>query len=190
MAGQGIAKFGDKALGPLLDLLHDSDNLVRSSVLFTIRDLLEMHISVTPASQARIRDVIRLSLGDPDFGVRNSAISAVEYLDNREEFVPALQKLALSDPVKLPGKPDDGGDGGQFYPLRQHARKLLRKIANHKPPVLDRETAAEGYGVSYEPRMFRFLVCLRSTIEHCPPHNFECSGWNKKCNMDRTTEGI
>ena len=47
MAGRGIAKFGDKALGPLLDLLHDSDNLVRSSVLFTIRDLLEMHICNT-----------------------------------------------------------------------------------------------------------------------------------------------
>ena len=106
--------------------------------MFTIRDLLEMQISLTPASQARIRRVLRSSLDDPEFLVRGSAITAIEYLNDREQFVPALEKVAQSDPVKLPGQPDDGGDAGEFYPLRQQARKLLHKIAIHEPPVIDR----------------------------------------------------
>lgn len=137
MATRALARFGDKAFNPLLDELNSPDRLVRSSVLFTIRDLLEMHISIAPASQARLRNALRSSLGDPEFVVRESAIAAIEYLNDREQFVPALEKLAQSDPVKLPGKPDDGGDGGQSYPLRQDARRLLRKIANHEPPVID-----------------------------------------------------
>jgi HEAT repeat protein len=136
MATRALARFGDKAFNPLLDQLRNPDPQVRSSVLFTIRDLLEMHISIAPASQARIREVLRSSLADPEFAIRGSAVSAIEYLDDREQFVPALEKLAESDPVKLPGKPDDGGDGGKFYPLRQDARRLLRKIANHEPPVI------------------------------------------------------
>jgi hypothetical protein len=137
MATRALARFGDKALGQVLEQLRSPDDEVRSSALFTVRDLLEMHIAIAPASRARIRDAIRSSLGDPEFLVRGSAIAVIEYLDDREEFVPVLEKLAQSDPVKLPGKPDDGGDGGQFYPLRQDARKLLRKIANHEPPVVD-----------------------------------------------------
>ncbi len=138
MATRALARFGDKSVGPLLDRLHDPDNMIRSSVLFTIRDLLEMHISIAPASQLRIRKALRTSLDDADYSVRRSAISAIEYLDNREEFVPTLEKLAQSDPVKLSGTPDDGGDGGQFYPVRQDARRLLHKIAVHVPPVIDR----------------------------------------------------
>jgi hypothetical protein len=138
MATEAIARFGEKAIGPLLDQLHNSDGMVRSSVLFTIRDLIEMHIPLAPTSQARIRDVLHSSLTDPDEGVRDGAMAAIEYIDNREEFVPALEKIAQNDPVKLPGVPDDGGDNGQFYPLRQNARRLLRKIANHEPPVIDR----------------------------------------------------
>lgn len=138
MATRALARFGDKSVGPLLDRLHDPDNMIRSSVLFTIRDLLEMHISIEPASQTRIRKALRSSLDDADYSVRRSAMSAIEYLDNREEFVPALEKLAERDPVKLSGKPDDGGDGGQFYPVRQDARRLLRKIANHESPVIDK----------------------------------------------------
>jgi hypothetical protein len=137
MATRALAKFGDKALDQVLSQLRSPDDEVRSSVLFTIRDLLEMRIAIAPAWHGRITDAIRSSLDDPAFLVRGSAIAAIEYLDNREEFVPALQKLAQTDPVKLPGKPDDGGDGGQFYPLRQDARKLLRKIANREAPPVD-----------------------------------------------------
>jgi hypothetical protein len=137
MATRALARFGDKAFSSVLNELSSPDPEVRSSVLFTIRDLLEMHISIAPASQARIRGVLRSSLADRESVVRSGAISAIEYLDDREQFVPALEKLAASDPDTLPGKPFDGGDGGQFYPLRQKARRLLRKIANHEPPPID-----------------------------------------------------
>jgi HEAT repeat protein len=138
MATRALARFGDKALDQVLGQLNSSDRFVRSSALDTISDLLERHIAVSPTSQSRISDALRSSLNDPQFIVRRSAIGAIEYLDTREEFVPALVKLAQSDPIKFPGKPNDGGDGGQFYPVRQDARRLLRKIANHEPPAVDR----------------------------------------------------
>ena len=134
MATRALARFGDKSLDRVLTQLDSPDRLVRASVIETVRNILEMHIALTPASQARIRDAIRSSLNDREFVVRGSAIDATEYLDNREEFIPELEKISQSDPVKLPGKSDDGGDGGQFYPLREQARKLLRKITNHEPP--------------------------------------------------------
>jgi hypothetical protein len=59
-------------------------------------------------------------------------------LDHREEFIPELKELAAHDPAKLPGKADDGGDGEEFYPVRFDARRLLRKIANHEPPAIDK----------------------------------------------------
>ena len=142
MAQRGVARFGDKAFDPLLKKTEDPDPVVRMSVLFTVRYMLRMGGIKSPASQVRIRDIVRSSLDDADSSVRSSAMSVIEYLDNREEFVPALEKLAERDPVKLPGTPDDGGDGGQFYPVRQDARRLLRKIANHELPVT-------GKGVSH-----------------------------------------
>lgn len=138
MAERGVAGFGEKALDPLLKKILDPNPIVRSSVLFTARYMIRMGTANDPAAKARIDDVVRSSLNDADPSVRSSAIAVVEYLDNREEFVPALQKLAESDPAKLPGKPDDGGDGGQFFPVRQNARRLLRKISNHQPPPIDR----------------------------------------------------
>jgi hypothetical protein len=138
IATRALARFGEKALSQMVGQISSPDPDVRSSVLFTIRDLLEMQISLTAGSQARIKDVLRSSLDDPEFSVRGGAMAAIEYLEDREQFVPALEKVAQSDPVRLPGKPDDGGDGGQFFPLRQQARKLLRKIANHEAPVIDR----------------------------------------------------
>jgi hypothetical protein len=132
MATRSIAGFGDKALDAVLKKLQDPEPLVRTSVLFTIRYMLKMKSVADPGSQVRIRNAIRSSLEDADFGVRDAAISAIEYVEDREQFVPALEKLAQTDPVKLPGTPDDGGDGGQFYPVRQDARRLLRKIAHHE----------------------------------------------------------
>lgn len=137
MASRGLASFGDKAFASVLNRIKDPDPMVRSSVLFTVRNMLRMHTIKNPASQAGIADVVRSSLADPEFGVRDSAISVIEYLDKRGEFVPALEDLAHTDPIKLPGKPDDGGDGDVFYPVRQHARRVLRKIANHEPAVMD-----------------------------------------------------
>jgi hypothetical protein len=73
-------------------------------------------------------------------------MGAIEYLDDREEFVPLLKDVAEHDPVKLAGqRPDDGGDNGEFYPGRFHARQLLRKIANHEYPPIDRGLSPSEY---------------------------------------------
>ena len=90
-----------------------------------------MHKSIASASYARIKFALESSLKDPAFVVRSSAISAIEYLDDREEFVPALEDLAEHDPAKLPGRADDGGE---LYPVRRDAKRLVQKIANHEPP--------------------------------------------------------
>jgi hypothetical protein len=138
MANRGLARLGDKALDAVLTKIQDPDPIVRTAVLFTIRNMLRMRSLKDANSRTRIRDALHSSLEDPEFGVRDGAISAVEYLEQREEFVPVLQKLAEDDPVTLPGTPDDGHDGGKFYPVRQHATELLRKITNHEVPRLDR----------------------------------------------------
>lgn len=138
MATRGLARFGDKTLGPVLDQLQNQDPMTRSASLFTVRNMLKMRTLTSPSSHDRVRSAIRSSLEDPESVVRSSAISALEYLDSREEFVLALKVLAEHDPAKLPGSADDGGE---LYPVRLKARRLLNKIANHDQPATanDRE---------------------------------------------------
>jgi len=100
---KAVAAFGQRALDPVIEQLGSPDPMVRSSALFTLRNMLRMRTLDLPQSQARVVSVVHVSLEDPEFMVRSSAISVVEFLDNRQEFVPVLQKLAESDPAKLPG---------------------------------------------------------------------------------------
>ena len=120
----------------MLSQAKSQDTVLAHGAVFVIREMLKMHTANDPNSQLRIKTALRSALGSPDFGVRDSAIYAIEYLDQREEFVPMLKDIGQNDPVKFAGqKPDDGGDNGEFYPVRQHARRLLAQIANHEPPA-------------------------------------------------------
>ncbi|MBZ5682709.1 MAG: hypothetical protein LAO24_21660 [Acidobacteriia bacterium] len=139
MATRGIARFGKKALNLVLEQASSRDPSLASGAVFVIREMLEMHTVTDPDSHQRMKNALRLALGSPDFGVRDSAIYAIEYLDDREEFVIVLNEVAEHDPFKLAGeKPDDSRDIGKLYPVRHHARSLLRKIAEHQPPVIDK----------------------------------------------------
>jgi hypothetical protein len=62
-------------------------------------------------------------------------------LDDREEFVPILKDLAERDSYKLAGQPNADGSTADFYAVREHATKLLHKIANHERPVIDRRVS-------------------------------------------------
>jgi len=135
MATRGLARFGEQALTPVLNRLSDPDPLVRASVLWTVRHMLRMGTASDLSCHARIEAALRSSLRDPDFVVRSAAISAVEYLDDRQEFVPTLRELAEHDPERIPGKSDDGGE---HYPVRLEAKRLLEKIANHESPQIDK----------------------------------------------------
>jgi hypothetical protein len=131
MAMRAVVAFGQKAFDPVIGQLASSDRMARSSALFTVRYMLRMGPLDPSQSQTRLTVAIQESLHDPEFVVRSSAISVVECLDNRQEFVPVLQKLAQSDPIRLPGRADDGGD---LYPVRIKAKKVLKEIEENRRP--------------------------------------------------------
>lgn len=128
MATRALAKFGDKAVVSVLNLVVNPklDPDVRSSALFTIQELLEMQRPVTEVSQAKIKAALVAVLKDSEHLVRYSTIRAIEYLKDREEFVPALKDLAEHDPGE--------NVGAEHHTLRPTAEKLLQKIANYEPP--------------------------------------------------------
>jgi hypothetical protein len=146
IATRGIARFGKRALDPTLVQVESANADLAEGALWVIRDMLEFRLVGDPESHLRIKDALRAALRSSEFGVRVSAMGAIEYLDDREEFVPLLKEVAQNDPVKLAGqRPDDGGDNGEFYPARFDARRLLRKIANHEQPRIDRGLPPSEY---------------------------------------------
>lgn len=131
MAQRGLMQYGDKALEPVLKQLRDPDALVRASSLGMAVEFLEGHNDAK--SHARARELLQASLADPGSVVRRKAVWEIDCLVDRQDFVPILEKIAKTDPQKLPGKADDGGDGDEFYPVRFDARRALRHIQNNKP---------------------------------------------------------
>ena len=130
MAQRGLLKYGDKALEPALEQLKNPDALVRAVALGMSVTLLEKRND--PTSRKRAVDIIRSSLTDSAAVVRGHAVREIGCLDERQEFLPILEKIAKTDPERLPGKALDGGDGDEFYPVRYDARAVLRDIKNNK----------------------------------------------------------
>lgn len=83
-------------------------------------------------SPLRIREMLQSPLTDPVAVVRSHAVNEIACLDDREDFVPLLEKLAKTDPVHWKGREDDGVDGDQFYPVRFDARRALGEIQNNQ----------------------------------------------------------
>ena len=122
--------FGDKAVGPILDQLKSRNALLRTSALSMAISMGAQNKSVSPP---RIREMLRSALTDPVAVVRSNAVNEIACLDDRQDFVPILEKLAKTDPVHRKGRADDGVDGDQFYPVRFDARRALREIQNNQP---------------------------------------------------------
>jgi hypothetical protein len=131
MAQQAILQYGDKALAPVLDQLKSSDPLVQSQALMMSFALLEKRGD--PSAQAQIRELIFSYVKAPSGATRRIAVKEISCLDDRQNFVPLLTEVAKTDPLKLPGKALDGGDGDEFYPVRYTARRVLRQIRNNRP---------------------------------------------------------
>lgn len=129
-AAGALLRFGNKAVGPILDQLKSRNALLRTSAL-------EMAITMEgqdePVSPARIREMLRSAISDPDAVVRGHAVEEIACLDDRKDFVPVLEKLAKTDPAHWKGREDDGVDGDQFYPVRLYARRALREIKSNEP---------------------------------------------------------
>jgi hypothetical protein len=130
MAKRGILKYGDKALGPVLEQLQNPDGLVRAAALGMSISLLKNQND--PASQLRALDIIQSALTDSASVVRGHAVREIDCLADRQKFVSTLEKIARTDPEKFAGKALDGGDGEEFYPVRYDARRVLRDIQNNK----------------------------------------------------------
>jgi hypothetical protein len=130
MAQRGILKYGDKALQPVLEQLKSSDALARASALGMATAILEGKSD--PAAHALVLNLLRSSLKDPGAVVRRHAVRQIDCLAERQDFAPLLEEIAKTDPDKLPGRALDGGDGGQFYPVRADARRALRHIQNNQ----------------------------------------------------------
>ncbi|HUI75385.1 MAG TPA: hypothetical protein VLX32_10585 [Candidatus Acidoferrum sp.] len=130
MARRGLLKYGDKALGPILEQLNNQDALVRSSALQL--GVILLRRKGDPASLKSAADVVRSGLIDSSSVVRREAVQEVPCLENRQEFIPILEKISKTDPEKRPGKALDGGDEDGFYPVRYDARRALQDIQNNK----------------------------------------------------------
>jgi HEAT repeat protein len=141
MAIRGVAQFGEKALGPTLAQVNGRDFRQASGAVYVLQKMVEMRTANDNQSHLRIKKALRAAIGSPDSGVRQAAIFAIEYLDDREEFVPILKDLAERDSYKLAGQPSTDGTTADFYVVREHATKLLRKIANHEQPVIDQRVS-------------------------------------------------
>ena len=137
MATQGVARFGRKALDAVLEQVKSPNSDLASGAIFVLRDMLEFRTVNDPDSHLRIKNALRSALASPDSIVRSSAVGAIEFLDDREEFVAVLKDLAEHDPDKLAGQPLFDGTIGDAYFVRQIAKRLLRSIASHEPPAVD-----------------------------------------------------
>jgi hypothetical protein len=137
MVTRGVARFGKKALNPTLAQVKSQNSDLANGAVFVILEMLKMHTVGDPDSHLRIKNALRSALASPEYRVRGAAIGAIEYLDDREEFVPILKGIAERDPYRLADQPDNDGKIRDVYFVREHASKLLRKIASHEPPVVD-----------------------------------------------------
>jgi len=124
-----LLRFGDKAVGPILDQFKSRNALLRVSALSMAISMEGQNELVSPP---RIREMLRSALADPIAVVRSHAVNEIACLYDRKEFVPVLERLAKSDPEHWQGREDDGVDGDQFYPVRLYARRALREIRNNE----------------------------------------------------------
>jgi len=138
MASRSVAGFGKTGLDVVLVQITAHDPALAGGAVFVLRDMLEFRTVNDAASLNRIKNGLRLALARPELAVREPAIFAIEFLADREDFVPLLRLISDNDPIKIDGlTPNDSEDGGQFYPVRRDARILLNKIATHEAPVID-----------------------------------------------------
>jgi hypothetical protein len=139
IATRAVAGFGKKALDATLAEITGQDYHRAAVSLFIIRDMLEYRTVSDPDSLLRIKNVLRSALSSPDADVRMNAMVPIEYLQDREEFVPILKELAAHDPYiptdmpAIPGTKED-----DRYMVRRGAQLLLRKIENQELPIVDR----------------------------------------------------
>ena len=139
IATRAVARFGTKALEPALAQVKSQNSALASGALSVIMQMLKLHTISDSDSHLRIKDALKSALVSPDYRTRANAMYPVEYLDDREEFVPILQDIAAHDSYKSPYYvTKEGKTVGGDYSVRRHAQLLLHRIESHEQPAFDR----------------------------------------------------
>ena len=137
IATRGVARFGKKALDPTLEQAQSGDPKLASGAVYVLQKMLKIHTVDDSDSHRRIKNALQSSIASSSAEVRLSAIYAIEYLDDREDFLPLLKGLAQNDPNKISGQAQPNGSIEDIYPVRELARKLLGKIETHERLSVD-----------------------------------------------------
>jgi hypothetical protein len=130
IAKRGLLKYGDKALGPVMEQLKNEDPLVRAAALGMSISLLKP--KKDSPSRQRVLELVRSALADPASVVRGHAIREIDCLEERQEFLPVLKQMSRDDPEKFPRRTADGSPAQDFYPVRYDAQRVLGDIRNNK----------------------------------------------------------
>jgi HEAT repeat protein len=126
MAMRALMRYGDKALGPVLEKLQNPDPVIRSQALTIALALLES--KQDKAARSQMRNLVEISLNDKDPTVRGTAVRRIACLDDRQDFVPRLEGIAKVDPDRTIFE-----NGDVTYPVRSGAKEVLQDIRIRKP---------------------------------------------------------
>jgi hypothetical protein len=134
MATRGAAWFGKKAVSPTVAQVKSPNTQAAESALWVIRSILEMRTAEDPDSHLELKNALKFALGSPDHDVRETAILAIEQLEDRGEFVPTLKGIAQHDPYRANYTAGKSTPGKGPYEVRHSAELLLQKIARNPQP--------------------------------------------------------
>jgi hypothetical protein len=134
-----ISNYGDIAVNPVINELTTSTNTVhRILAIVTLRRMLEGkkegYVARGETREKIKKELIDIALAEKDYDVRVSAVFALTKAGD-EDLIPALEKIALSDPFHF----EEGsrvatdrelppGKKAIRYPIRDLARMELEKL--------------------------------------------------------------
>jgi HEAT repeat protein len=134
-----LNNFGDLAVDPVINAIRPSDNESRRhSLVLVLRYMLEEKKEGYVASgviRSKIKQrLIECAISDKSFVVRTSAVRGLGGSGD-QDLIPALEKIAMSDPYHFETKAAAGIDKdvapGQpitRYPVRLTAQEALKKL--------------------------------------------------------------
>jgi hypothetical protein len=127
MATGALAEFGQISLDPIIAKLRSADPFVRAAATRTLQVIVQPEYRIEfgdDVSHQKIKSALLRAATDSDGGVRLAAATGLALIPDTD-VIAMLKKLASSDQAKLPGQADGGGD---FYPVRQAAKRALASI--------------------------------------------------------------
>jgi hypothetical protein len=134
MATGALAEFGSISLDRIIARLQTGDLLDKGAVIAALDALAQPknRAKFDEASRQKIKAALLKAAADKDWSIRAGAASALASIPDADT-VTVLQKLATSDPIKLPGQ--KALDGGDYYPVRHAAKMALDQVSRSGTPT-------------------------------------------------------